>query len=81
MLVGVVAYNVLDVMDYNESRSIGVLLVGYFFQGVPRDSLIYPAMSNLILGLGFFMTFFYICIYILRIFLVGIGCHSLLIWH
>ncbi|EFI27215.1 hypothetical protein CC1G_15040 [Coprinopsis cinerea okayama7 len=48
------AYNVLDVMDYNESRSIGVLLVGYFFQ-----------------GLGFFMTFFYICIYILRIFLVG----------
>ncbi|KAL1744067.1 voltage-dependent anion channel-domain-containing protein [Schizophyllum fasciatum] len=50
MLVGVVAFNVLNVMDPTDPASIGVLLVGYFFQ-----------------GLGFFMTFFYICIYIIRL--------------
>ncbi|KAL1705766.1 voltage-dependent anion channel-domain-containing protein [Schizophyllum commune] len=49
MLVGVVAFNVLNVMDPTDPASVGVLLVGYFFQ-----------------GLGFFMTFFYICIYIIR---------------
>jgi tellurite resistance protein TehA-like permease len=54
MLVGVVAFNVLRVMDPADPRSIGVLLVGYFFQ-----------------GLGFFMTFFYICIYIIRIMTTG----------
>lgn len=54
MLVGVVSYNVLKVVDASEERSIGVLLTGYFFQ-----------------GLGFFMTFFYICIYILRLIMTG----------
>ncbi|KAF8993505.1 voltage-dependent anion channel [Cyathus striatus] len=54
MLVGVVAFNVLRVMDPADTRSVGVLLVGYFFQ-----------------GLGFFMTFFYICIYIIRIMTTG----------
>ena len=49
MLVGVVASNVLRVIDPSEARALGVLFVGYFFQGV-----------------GFFMTMFYICIYILR---------------
>lgn len=50
MLVGVVAFNVLKTMDtHNDPRALGVLLVGYFFQ-----------------GLGFFMTFFYICIYVIR---------------
>jgi hypothetical protein len=49
MLVGVIASNVLRVMDPSDSRVLGVLFVGYFFQ-----------------GLGFFMTMFYICIYILR---------------
>jgi hypothetical protein len=49
MLVGVIASNVLRVLDPAESRAVGVLFVGYFFQGV-----------------GFFMTMFYICIYILR---------------
>ena len=49
MLVGVIAANVLRVLDPAESRAVGVLFVGYFFQGV-----------------GFFMTMFYICIYILR---------------
>lgn len=49
MLVGVVAFNVLRVMDPADPRALGVLLTGYFFQ-----------------GLGFFMTFFYICIYIVR---------------
>ncbi|KII91028.1 hypothetical protein PLICRDRAFT_107381 [Plicaturopsis crispa FD-325 SS-3] len=54
MLVGVVAFNVLKVMDVNDPRSIGVLLVGYFFQ-----------------GLGFFMTFIYIGIYVIRIMTTG----------
>ena len=49
MLVGVIASNVLRVMDPSESRAVGVLFIGYFFQGI-----------------GFFMTMFYICIYILR---------------
>ncbi|KAK7025554.1 hypothetical protein VNI00_015907 [Paramarasmius palmivorus] len=54
MLVGVVAFNVLNIMDVDDTRAIGVLFVGYFFQ-----------------GLGFFMTFFYICIYIIRIMTTG----------
>ncbi|KIY71887.1 hypothetical protein CYLTODRAFT_418429 [Cylindrobasidium torrendii FP15055 ss-10] len=54
MFVGVVAFNVLDVLDPSEPRAIGVLLTGYFFQGV-----------------GFFMTFFYLSIYILRIMTTG----------
>ena len=49
MLVGVVAFNVLKVVPPEDTRAIGVLLVGYAFQ-----------------GLGFFMTFFYICIYVIR---------------
>jgi hypothetical protein len=49
MLVGVVAFNALRVIPPTDTRAIGVLLTGYFFQ-----------------GLGFFMTFFYICIYIIR---------------
>lgn len=49
MLVGVVAFNTLKVIPPEDPRALGVLLVGYVFQ-----------------GLGFFMTFFYICIYILR---------------
>lgn len=54
MLVGVVAFNALKVIQPEEPRALGVLLVGYIFQ-----------------GLGFFMTFFYICIYILRIMTTG----------
>ncbi|KAH9989571.1 voltage-dependent anion channel [Russula vinacea] len=42
------------VIDPSQSRAVGVLFVGYFFQGV-----------------GFFMTMFYICIYILRIMTTG----------
>ena len=34
MLVGVVAFSVLRVMDFSDSRSLGVLLAGYFFQGL-----------------------------------------------
>ncbi|KAK0201519.1 voltage-dependent anion channel-domain-containing protein [Desarmillaria ectypa] len=49
MLAGVVSFNVLRVMDPSDPRALGVLLVGYFFQ-----------------GLGFFMTFFYLCIYVIR---------------
>ncbi|THH06529.1 hypothetical protein EW146_g9586 [Bondarzewia mesenterica] len=49
MLVGVVAFNVLRVMDPSNPRTLGVLFVGYFFQ-----------------GLGFFVTIFYICIYMIR---------------
>ncbi|KAI9460729.1 voltage-dependent anion channel [Russula earlei] len=54
MLVGVIAANVLRVLDPSDFRAVGVLFVGYFFQGV-----------------GFFMTTFYICIYILRIMTTG----------
>ncbi|TFK27689.1 hypothetical protein FA15DRAFT_635310 [Coprinopsis marcescibilis] len=54
MLVGLMAFNTLEVIDHTETRNIGILLTGYFFQ-----------------GLGFFMTFFYICIYILRILMTG----------
>ena len=49
MLVGVIAFNVLKVIPPETPRAVGVLLIGYAFQ-----------------GLGFFMTFFYICIYIIR---------------
>jgi hypothetical protein len=34
MLVGVVAFNVLKVLPAAETRAIGVLLTGYFFQGL-----------------------------------------------
>ncbi|KAI0066516.1 hypothetical protein BV25DRAFT_1820496 [Artomyces pyxidatus] len=54
MLVGVVAFKVLSVMDPADTRSVGVLVVGYFFQGI-----------------GFFVTMFYICIYIIRIMTTG----------
>ncbi|KAF9561760.1 hypothetical protein CPC08DRAFT_707120 [Agrocybe pediades] len=54
MLSGVVASSVMSVLDLKDSRSIGILLVGYFFQ-----------------GLGLFLTFFYICIYIIRIMMTG----------
>ncbi|KIY65024.1 hypothetical protein CYLTODRAFT_380082 [Cylindrobasidium torrendii FP15055 ss-10] len=54
MLVGVVAFNVLKVMSPSDTRAIGVLLTGYFFQ-----------------GLGFFMTFFYLAIYMLRVMTTG----------
>jgi len=54
MLVGVISFNVLRVIPATDPRAIGVLLVGYVFQ-----------------GLGFFMTFFYICIYIIRIMTTG----------
>ena len=33
MLVGVVAFNVLDVIPASEQRAVGVLLTGYVFQG------------------------------------------------
>ncbi|KAF7422307.1 hypothetical protein PC9H_010463 [Pleurotus ostreatus] len=54
MLVGVVSFNVLRVLEHDDPRSVGVLLCGYFFQ-----------------GLGFFMTFIYICIYFIRIMSTG----------
>ncbi|KAI0093302.1 voltage-dependent anion channel-domain-containing protein [Irpex rosettiformis] len=54
MLVGVVAYNVLNVIALDEPRALGILLTAYAFQ-----------------GLGFFMTMFYICIYILRVITTG----------
>ncbi|KAL0961491.1 hypothetical protein HGRIS_006432 [Hohenbuehelia grisea] len=54
MLVGVVAFNALRVIEASDPRSIGILLTGYFFQ-----------------GLGSFMTFIYIGIYVLRIMTTG----------
>ncbi|KAF4590617.1 hypothetical protein EYR40_009213 [Pleurotus pulmonarius] len=61
MLVGVVAFNVLKVMDPADNRALGVLLTGYFFQ-----------------GLGFFMTFIYICIYIIRFVLNTSTCFCII---
>ena len=66
MLVGVVAFNVLNVMDPTDPASVGVLLVGYFFQGAPSPDRPLLPRSRICAGLGFFMTFFYICIYIIR---------------
>jgi len=34
MLTGVVSFNVLKVMNPSDDRTIGVLFVGYFFQGI-----------------------------------------------
>ena len=34
LLVGIVAINVLDVIPLDDGRALGVLLVGYVFQGV-----------------------------------------------
>ncbi|KAH9926628.1 voltage-dependent anion channel-domain-containing protein [Epithele typhae] len=56
MLVGIVAINVLEVIPLTDDRALGVLLVGYVFQGASVSRA----------RLGFFMTFFYICIYIIR---------------
>ncbi|KAK0205201.1 voltage-dependent anion channel [Desarmillaria ectypa] len=54
MLTGVVAFNVLRVMEPSDPRALGILFIGYFFQ-----------------GLGFFMTFFYLGIYLLRLVMTG----------
>ncbi|THU98330.1 hypothetical protein K435DRAFT_661189 [Dendrothele bispora CBS 962.96] len=35
MLVGVVSFNVLRIMDPADTRTIGVLITGYVFQGIP----------------------------------------------
>jgi hypothetical protein len=66
MLVGVVAFNVLKVMDPADPRSIGVLLTGYFFQGNVQSIYQHDVVVDIATGLGFFLTFFYICIYIMR---------------
>lgn len=34
MLVGIIASNVLRVLEPSDSRAVAVLFVGYFFQGV-----------------------------------------------
>lgn len=38
MLSGVISASVLSVLDLNDTRSIGILLIGYFFQGVHTSS-------------------------------------------
>lgn len=65
MLVGVVAFNVLRVIPPEDNRALGVLLVGYFFQG-NYISLRCFSSDPSVPGLGFFMTFFYLCIYVIR---------------
>ena len=42
MLVGVIAFNVLRVIPPEEPRAIGVLLVGYAFQGLGMGSVTLP---------------------------------------
>jgi hypothetical protein len=69
MLTGVVAFNVLKVVPHDTRNSVHILFTGCFFQGL-QDS--FPARATQLThsGLGSFMTFFYICIYILRIIMV-----------
>ena len=73
MLTGVLAFNVLKVVPHDGSRAIGVLLTGYIFQGAPiiRKYQSWRLRLFVTTGLGFFMTFFFICIYILRIVMVS----------
>ncbi len=66
MLVGVVSFNVLRVMDATDPRALGVLLVGYFFQGQFVPETPWTCSEQQYSGLGFFMTFFYLCIYVIR---------------
>ncbi|KAH7341936.1 voltage-dependent anion channel [Rhizoctonia solani] len=54
MLTGIMALNALRVIPASDPRALGILLVGYVFQGI-----------------GFFMTFFYLAIYVLRIITTG----------
>lgn len=68
MLVGVVAFNVLKVMDPADERSVGVLFVGYFFQGIgSMVTLLYLAVYflrimtvrfNLLLSLDYLLIDF-----------------------
>lgn len=68
MLVGVVAFNTLRVISPDDPRALGILLTGYIFQGTFFGFKCSCCCSRRRhTGLGFFMTFFYICIYILRI--------------
>jgi len=46
MLVGVIAFNVLRVIPPEEPRAVGVLLVGYAFQGLGTTFL--PSRSRTI---------------------------------
>ena len=66
MLVGVVAFNVLKVMDMADPRALGVLYAGYFFQG--NVDVIYHSELLLMIvpGIGLFMSFFYLCIFVIR---------------
>lgn len=70
MLTGVVAFNALRVIDPdNALESLSVLVTGYFFQGMIRVLPVHHSWAEFwsITGLGFFMTFFYICVFMLKI--------------
>ena len=47
MLVGVIAFKVLEVIPPEEPRAIGVLLVGYAFQGL--GTIFQPSYSRAVL--------------------------------
>ncbi len=66
MLTGVVAANILKVIDASDPRALGLLLVGYIVHGKAISDYWQSAFLTLIIGLGFFMAFFYLAIYILR---------------
>lgn len=69
MLVGPVAANVLTAIDPSDGKAMGVLLTGYFFQGStssPPNLSRHPDANLSSPGLGFFMTFFYLCIYVMK---------------
>lgn len=72
MLTGVIAFNVLKVMPVSDPRTIGVLLVGYLFQGNVLGLCLLLHLNDIsVIGIGLFMTLFYLAIYLLRIITTG----------
>ncbi|KAF8674673.1 Voltage-dependent anion channel [Rhizoctonia solani] len=75
MLTGIIALNALRVIQTSDPRALGILLIGYIFQGIVNPFLSCAVAGLLIgdnnLGVGLFMTFFYLAIYVLRIMTTG----------
>ncbi len=64
MLTGVVAFNALRVIDPSDPRALGILITGYFSKVCFARFLL--LLLTTVPGLGFFMTFFYLGVYLLR---------------
>jgi hypothetical protein len=74
MLVGVVALNVLKVLARNDPRAVGVLLVGYFFQGIGSfitSVVCVFQLSTASTNRAYCLRFFYLNLYVLRVMTVS----------